>query len=208
MKILLVACFLLSGFTSTFGFCNAMQDLQKRLANVNSFYATFKQTVISSDGIVYEQGLGELWIKRPYLFNWHLISPDESILISDGKTLWFYNPCLKQVIATWLHNAIDKMPFMLLASNNPNDWNQYQIKQNGDEFELIPKASDDNLKKFVMTVNNNGTIRSFTAVEQDQKRIAYILKIQKDISFDINQFIFIPPSDVQLDDQRQSSNSK
>ncbi len=203
MKRLLVACSLLSVFASTFGLCDPSQDLQQRLAKVNSFYAKFTQTIISRNGMVLDNGIGELWIKRPYLFNWHLISPDESILISDGITLWFYNPCIKQVIKTWLHNAIDNMPFMLITTNKKNDWNQYQIKQKGDEFELIPKKeSNDNIKKFVMTVTNNGDIRRFTAVEQDQRRITYILKIQKDISIDMNKFIFIPPKDVQIDDQR------
>ena len=45
-------------------------------------------------------GEGELWVKRPNLFNWHMTSPDESVLVSDGQTLWFYNPFVEQVTAT------------------------------------------------------------------------------------------------------------
>lgn len=39
-------------------------------------------------------------MKRPNLFNWHMTSPDESVLVSDGQTLWFYNPFVEQVTAT------------------------------------------------------------------------------------------------------------
>lgn len=38
-------------------------------------------------------------------FNWHMTQPDESILVSDGKTLWFYNPFVEQATATWLKDA-------------------------------------------------------------------------------------------------------
>ncbi len=29
-----------------------------------------------------------------------MTQPDESILVSDGKTLWFYNPFVEQATAT------------------------------------------------------------------------------------------------------------
>ncbi len=45
-------------------------------------------------------GRGDLWVKRPNLFNWHMTQPDESVLVSDGKTLWFYNPFVEQATAT------------------------------------------------------------------------------------------------------------
>ncbi|BBI92778.1 outer membrane lipoprotein chaperone LolA [Serratia symbiotica] len=203
MKKLLVACCLLSGFASTSVLADATQDLQNRLAKVNSFHAHFSQTVTSSDGAAVQQGAGELWIKRPNLFNWHMTSPDESVLISDGQTLWFYNPFVEQVTATWLKNATGKTPFMLITRNNANDWKQYQVKQKGDDFELTPKSSSGNLKQFAITVTHSGTIRSFAAVEQDGQRSTYVLKSQQDVSADATKFTFIPPQGVTLDDQRQ-----
>ena len=170
MKKLLVACCLLSGFASTSVLADAAQDLQSRLAKVNSFHASFSQTVTSSDGAAVQQGEGELWVKRPNLFNWHMTSPDESVLVSDGQTLWFYNPFVEQVTATWLKNATGNTPFMLITRNNANDWKQYNVKQKGNDFELTPKSSSGNLKQFAISVDNSGTIRSFAAVEQDGQR--------------------------------------
>ena len=66
---------------------------------------------------------------------------DESILVSDGKTLWFYNPFVEQATATWLKDATGNTPFMLIARNQSSDWQQYNIKQNGDDFVLTPKAT-------------------------------------------------------------------
>ncbi|MNG77972.1 Outer-membrane lipoprotein carrier protein precursor [compost metagenome] len=203
MKKLLVACCLLSGFASTSVLADAAQDLQSRLAKVNSFHASFAQTVTSSDGAAVQQGEGELWVKRPNLFNWHMTSPDESVLVSDGQTLWFYNPFVEQVTATWLKNATGNTPFMLITRNNANDWKQYNVKQKGDDFELTPKSSSGNLKQFAITVTNSGTIRSFAAVEQDGQRSSYALKSQQNTSVDAAKFKFTPPKGVTLDDQRQ-----
>ncbi|PVZ86216.1 outer-membrane lipoprotein carrier protein LolA [Serratia sp. S1B] len=203
MKKLLVACCLLSGWVSTAVWADAAQDLQSRLAKVNSFHASFSQKVTSADGAAVQQGEGELWVKRPNLFNWHMTSPDESVLVSDGETLWFYNPFVEQVTASWLKSATGNTPFMLITRNNANDWKQYNVKQKGDEFELTPKASSGNLKQFAITVTNSGTIKSFTAVEQDGQRSAYQLQGQQNSSVDAAKFKFTPPKGVTLDDQRQ-----
>ncbi|EFE93565.1 outer membrane lipoprotein chaperone LolA [Serratia odorifera] len=203
MKKLLVACCLLSGFASTSVLADAAQDLQTRLAKVNSFHASFTQTVTGGDGSAVQQGEGELWVKRPNLFNWHMTSPDESVLVSDGETLWFYNPFVEQVTATWLKSATGNTPFMLITRNSPSDWKQYNIKQKGDDFELTPKSSSGNLKQFAISVTNSGTIKSFAAVEQDGQRSAYALKSQQNTTVDAGKFKFTPPKGVTLDDQRQ-----
>ncbi len=82
-----------------------------------------------------------------------MTQPDESILVSDGKTLWFYNPFVEQATATWLKDATGNTPFMLIARNQSSDWQQYNIKQNGDDFVLTPKASNGNLKQFTINVD-------------------------------------------------------
>ncbi|MFI0489251.1 MAG: outer membrane lipoprotein chaperone LolA [Yersinia sp. (in: enterobacteria)] len=203
MKKLLVACCLLLGLISASALADASKDLQSRLNKVNSFHTRFLQNVTSADGAVVQEGEGELWVKRPNLFNWHMTSPDESVLISDGETLWFYNPFVEQVTATWLRNATGNTPFMLITRNNSDDWKQYNVKQKGDDFELTPKTANGNLKQFAIAVTPDGTIKNFTAVEQDGQRSAYTLKGQQNSSTDASKFKFTPPKGVTLDDQRQ-----
>ena len=77
------------------------------------------------------------------------------------------------------------------------------MKQQGDNFELTPKSANGNLKQFAITVTNDGTIKSFTAVEQDGQRSAYNLKTQQNGAVDAGKFKFTPPKGVTLDDQRQ-----
>lgn len=203
MKKLMISCFLMAAFTSVNAIADASSDLQQRLGKVKSFHASFTQKVTDGSGQSVQEGEGELWVKRPNLFNWHMTAPDESVLISDGKTLWFYNPFVEQVSATWLKDATSNTPFMLIARNQGSDWQQYNIKQQGDSFELTPKSADGNLKQFTINVSSNGTINQFSAIEQDGQRSSYALKTQQNGTVSADKFQFTPPQGVTLDDQRQ-----
>ncbi|KAA9001085.1 outer membrane lipoprotein chaperone LolA [Affinibrenneria salicis] len=203
MKKILVACCVITGLVSSAVYADAVSDLQGRLSKVNSFHARFNQTVTSADGAAVQEGEGELWLKRPNLFNWKTTAPDENVLVSDGKTLWFYNPFVEQVTATWLKDATGNTPFMLIARNSASDWQQYNVRQQGDAFSLTPKAASGNLKQFAITVTNSGTIKAFIATEQDGQRSAWVLKDQQNGAVDAAKFTFTPPKGVALDDQRQ-----
>lgn len=203
MKTRLLAAGLFSIMVAAPALADDAGALQRRLNLVNTFHASFTQTVTSAEGGQVQQGEGELWVKRPNLFNWHMTTPDESVLISDGQTLWFYNPFVEQATATWLKNATGNTPFMLITRNSASDWKQYNVKQQGDEFALTPKTASGNLKQFTIRVGTDGTINGFTAVEQDGQRSAYQLKSQKNGPVDAAKFKFSPPKGVTLDDQRQ-----
>ena len=92
---------------------------------------------------------------------------------------------------------------MLIARNQSSDWQQYNIKQNGDELVLTPKASNGNLKQFTINVGRDGTIHQFSAVEQDDQRSSYQLKSQQNGAVDAAKFTFTPPQGVTVDDQRK-----
>ena len=139
MKKLAITCALLSGMVVSQVWADAASDLKSRLDKVSSFHASFTQKVTDGSGNAVQDGQGDLWVKRPNLFNWHMTQPDESVLVSDGKTLWFYNPFVEQATATWLKDATSNTPFMLIARTQfsaveqDDQRSSYQLKsqQNG-----------------------------------------------------------------------------
>lgn len=203
MKKLMMSAGLLTMFASASVLADASHDLQQRLDKVSTFHASFTQKVTDGSGSSVQDGEGELWVKRPNLFNWHMTAPDESVLVSDGKSLWFYNPFVEQASVTWLKSATSNTPFMLIARNQASDWQNYNVEQSGDNFELTPKQPGGNLKQFTITVTPSGTINQFSAVEQDGQRSSYALKSQQNGSVSPDKFTFTPPKGVTVDDQRQ-----
>ncbi|WMY96558.1 MAG: outer membrane lipoprotein chaperone LolA [Arsenophonus sp.] len=183
---------------------NASKELQIRLNKINSFYANFIQNVISIDGNIIQEGKGELWIKRPNLFHWHLTSPDENFLIADGKNLWFYNPLIKQVTISLLKETMVNTPFILITRKNAIDWKSYHVIQNDNKF--ILKGKKNNQFFFSITIKLNGTIQEFSTVEENGQKISYNFKRQALNNIDKKKFQFIPPKDVTIDDQRSKKN--
>lgn len=202
MKRFLVVGSLAISTLATMAIASDAGDLQSRLEKVNSFHAAFIQTVTDGAAGNVQKGNGELWVKRPSLFNWHMTAPDESTIISDGKTLWYYNPFVEQVTATWLKDATSNTPFMLIARNQSSDWQSYQISRKGDHFVLTPKQNNGNLKQFTIDVTPSGTINQFTAIEQDGQRSQFQLTSQQNGAIDAAKFHFTPPQGVTVDDQR------
>ncbi|UDG79822.1 outer membrane lipoprotein chaperone LolA [Candidatus Steffania adelgidicola] len=199
-RLMIVYC--LAAILSAPVFGDDADVLKNRLNKINSFYAHFVQKVTGTSGDLIQEGKGEIWVKRPNLFNWHITEPDESRLISDGKTLWFYNPFVKQATANYLKKSIENTPFMLILTSNSEDWRQYHVRQDGNDFWLVPKSDEGNPKEFRINITDNGTMKAFSIVEHDGLCSVYELKNQKQTFIDNVQFKFTIPQNATLDDQR------
>ncbi|CUX96278.1 Outer-membrane lipoprotein carrier protein precursor [Candidatus Gullanella endobia] len=203
-KWLITACLIaITTLPVSSTFADDANILKNRLNKINNFHAIFDQKVIDSEGRTIQEGKGEFWIKRPNLFNCHMTSPDEIMLISDGKTLWFYNAFIEQATANWLKNETGNTPFIFIIRNNPADWKQYNIKHHGNNFLIVPKDNKNNLKQFTINITANGAITSFATLEKNGQYSSYKLKRQNNTLIQDSKFHFILPKGVILDDQRQ-----
>ncbi|KAE9530344.1 outer membrane lipoprotein chaperone LolA [Testudinibacter aquarius] len=180
----------------------AVDELQQRLAEVGSYSADFNQRVTSADGKLVQEGSGKFQVKRPNLFRLDSKKPQETQIIADGKTLWYYDPFVQQVTARKVSEAIDNTPFILLTSNDPKQWNNYTVTQKDDTFTLTPKAKDSAIKRFEVRIDNNGLLRNFSTVEQDGQANLYMLRNMNNVTLDNKLFQFSVPKGVELDDQR------
>ena len=190
--------------SSNFAFADAADELQNRLNQVTVLSADFSQTVTSAGGKNVQQGSGKLQIKRPNLFRMDTKSPQETQIIADGKTLWYYDPFVQQVTAQWVKDAVNNTPFVLLTSNDKSHWNQYSVTQNADTFVLKPKAKNSNIKQFDIRVDTNGVLKNFSTTEKDGQTNLYVLRNITNQTLADSLFQFSVPKGVELDDQRQS----
>lgn len=188
---------------SNFAFADAADELQNRLNQVTVLSADFSQTVTSAGGKNVQQGSGKLQIKRPNLFRMDTKSPQETQIIADGKTLWYYDPFVQQVTAQWVKDAVNNTPFVLLTSNDKTHWNQYSVTQNADTFVLKPKAKNSNIKQFDIRVDTNGVLKNFSTTEKDGQTNLYVLRNITNQTLADSLFKFSVPKGVELDDQRK-----
>lgn len=89
------------------------------LAGMNTWSASFVQTVEDSKGKRIGTGKGRLIIVRPGRFRWES-SPEGAgdaaqLLVADGANLWFFDSDLEQATVKPLAEALPQSPAMLLA---------------------------------------------------------------------------------------------
>lgn len=188
--------------TAQLAFANAQQTLQERLDKVASYSAQFTQRVINTQGQLLQNGKGTFMVKRPALFRLDTTSPEESQLISDGKTLWYYNPFVQQVTAKNLAQSVENTPFVLLTDNNSKNWKEYNVTQVSNTFKLTPKSANSALKYFTIYIDKNGLIRNFSSTDKDGQVNAYNLTNLSTKPLANKLFEFKVPAGVELDDQR------
>lgn len=189
--------------TSQLAWAGAAEELQQRLSQVNTLSADFVQTVTSGGGKNVQQGSGKLQIKRPNLFRMDTKTPQETQIISDGKTLWYYDPFVQQATAQWVKDAVNNTPFVLLTSNDKSHWKQYSVTQQADTFVLKPISPKSNIKQFDIRVDTQGVLRNFSTTEKDGQTNLYVLRNITNQSLADSLFQFTPDKGVEVDDQRK-----
>ncbi|SCB85224.1 outer membrane lipoprotein chaperone LolA [Gilliamella intestini] len=191
---------LIGALVSLSAWAGDKEVLQQRLDKIDGFYARFSQDVKTADNQQVQEGKGDLWVSRPYYFNWTMNEPDETSIISDGKNMWVYTPAVQQVSVMDLKKAIDNRLMLLITDSHNSIWNAYNVTRKQNSFTL--KATDGSNQDFVISVLPTGMISNFTIIEEDGQRSFYDLSHQKLGKVDLNKFKFTPPAGVTIDDQR------
>lgn len=182
---------------------SAKEQLVTRLSKISTLASDFTQKVLDEEGTLLQEGSGNLLIQKPNKVRWHTQSPEESLIISDGETLWFYDPFIEQVSAHNLSDAIANTPIMMLTSNDEMIWNDYNISQSGEtSFIIVAKDANSQVKSLAIDFSEAG-LSAFTISDSTgQQSIITLKNIAEGATPDAKLFSFEIPEGVYLDDQR------
>ncbi len=192
---------------------NAKQQLIDHLAQLSFFSANFNQKIIDLEGQVLLEGSGKIAMSKPNLIHWQTITPDETLLVSDGNTLWSYDPFIEQASAYSLAKSIHNTPILLLTSDEPSLWQAYQVikapssQANTSRFEVLPLTNNGQIKKLTLSfseVTKNQTQLSAMSFEDATGQISEISLTQFNgkVKPAASLFEFTLPQGVRLEDER------
>lgn len=192
------------------------QALMDKLSKVNFFSASFTQKIVSDAGEILQQGRGEIAISKPNLVHWKTTEPDETLIISDGETLWFFDPFIEQATAYGLDTAINNTPILLLTHNDKALWQQYQVSEQAplNQHETISKNSQ--VTTYIVTPTNEASqIKqlSLSFIKEQLRYFAFtdatgqvsqitLLDYDSEQAPSENLFTFDVPEGVLLEDKR------
>lgn len=181
----------------------AKDNLMSQLAKTTFFQADFEQKVFDEQGTELQAGKGKLAVKKPNLVNWHTLTPDESLIVSDGSTLWLFDPFIEQATAYDLSQSVTNTPILLLTNNDPKLWQHYKISQSADNsYSITALDNTAQVQKLELTFNGD-QIRQFSLIDITGQLSEITLSNLDDKSaIDNKTFEFTVPEGVLLDDQR------
>ena len=132
---------------------NGIARMHAFLKDVRSLKADFTQVVLDANLRQVKESVGTLAIKRPDRFRWDYATPNQEIIVADGRRVWIYDVELQQVTVKSLNGTLAASPAVLLSGSN-NVQQNFIVKDLGEEnglewVGLTPKVKDtdfDNVK--------------------------------------------------------------
>jgi outer membrane lipoprotein carrier protein len=150
-----------------------LKEVEAKYTKAATLFAKFAQTKEIASLKMKKQSSGDLWVKRPDKFRWQTLEPDPNILVSDGKTYWFYTPPFDedergQLIIRKSSQVQSKLLTALLSGAFSTTKDLTVTKKGEADFLLTPKpgTAGDVLKA---TVTISPTDKTITRVVLDHK---------------------------------------
>ncbi|MBU2881328.1 outer membrane lipoprotein chaperone LolA [Psychrosphaera sp. B3R10] len=178
-------------------------ELRTILKQYNGFSADFSQRVVDSELNVLHEAQGRLKFKQPGLFLWEITEPEPELLVSNGETLWWFNPFIEQVSLFDASQAVAQTPFALLVSQDDETWSQFTIEKQQNHFVVSPKLLDQAQVIELKVTFKDTLLTNIAVVGRTMQVSQYAISNQVFADVDNGLFQFEIPLGTDIDDQRQ-----
>lgn len=179
------------------------QTLIEKLRSLNAFSAQFSQKVYDNEMQLLQQGAGNIQVAKPNKIYWQTTEPEETLIVSDGNTLWFYDPFIEQASAYSLQESIANTPILLIINEDPAIWAQYDITQLSDnQFQINALDEQSQVKTLIITFNKNEITELIITDATGQQSFITLTERKYNFIPDESLFNFVVPDGVNIDDQR------
>lgn len=202
-----VGCFLLGAVSFVSLAKDAEQELRGMLAQFDGYTASFDQRVVDLQGTVLHKAKGQMSFEQPGKFIWRVTSPEEELLLSNGETVWWYNPFVEQVSIFDSKQAVDKTPFALLVSQDNETWSQFKIVKDNSDFVVQSNSTSEAAVRELRIRFEGDKLSQILILDRSMQTSEYRISEQSFKDIVDSEFSFVIPEDTEIDDQRQLSQS-
>jgi outer membrane lipoprotein carrier protein len=172
--------------------------------NLTTIQGHFKQSLYNQKNILISESSGDFLIQRPDRFIWDVTEPMAQKTVSDGKTLWIYQPDLEQATKTAVTQQIGKTPLAILSGSVTALTNAYIIesdtpnKKNHEVFKFTAKDENGSFKTVKLFFHDN-TLEEMQLFDNlgQQTQIQFI-SVQTNQPIKETVFNFVPPKGTDI----------
>lgn len=180
----------------------AVQRLTTLLNQAQTISGRFSQLTLDGSGTQLQETSGAMSLKRPGQFRWHTDAPMEQLLVSNGETIWLYDPDLEQVTIQKMDQRLTHTPALLLSGDVSKIAESFDItlKEGGNvvDFILKPKAADSLFDSLRLSFRS-GVINDMQLIDNvGQRTNILFLGVKMNPPIDASQFTFAIPEGVDV----------
>ena len=190
-------------FVATAAHAGARDDLDAFTHGLKGLQGGFAQTVYDSNGAKKESSTGRVSLSAPRLFRWEYVKPYPQLIVADGKTVWVYDPDLKQVTRRPQGAAEGNSPLAVLIDPAKLD-KDYLVADAGSDgglewLTLTPRDKDNaSFESARLGFDRGGLNRmSFTDLLGQRTEIVFA-KWVRNPAFGRGTFTYVPPKGVDV----------
>jgi outer membrane lipoprotein carrier protein len=135
-----------------------LTEVQNRYEKTSDFEANFAQEYIGKVMRQSQKGEGKVYFKKKGMMRWDYRLPNQKI-ISDGQTLWFYQPDENQVLVSSADKIIKEFGFLVGEGDLRRDFKvshmaeSTPLKEDHFVIEMIPKEAHPAVSRLSLTVD-------------------------------------------------------
>ena len=147
----------------------AATELIKLLGPLTSVSAEFNQKLYSVDDYLIQDSSGHMKVSKPGKIRWVLDSPMEQWLISDGITLWLYDPDLEQVVIRAFNSDVAATPALLFTGSVSELASAFRVRESKSEVANPITTGSESPSDSGFDQATNTNYRSFTLMPRDNQ---------------------------------------
>ena len=179
---------------------SALEKMKTFIAKTPYAEGTFTQTVVDKQGReASTPSSGRFRFLRPGCFEWHYEKPYEQTIMSNGKTLWIYDPDLRQVTVRSISDKqIRETPAGLLFG--ATDWEQTAqlTTVDADHIEAVFKQKEGSFERAVIGFTKDGQLAQLTLVDHFGQTTTVVFTAFTRVEQSTKSFEFSIPPDTDV----------
>ncbi|PCI76158.1 MAG: outer membrane lipoprotein carrier protein LolA [SAR86 cluster bacterium] len=183
---------------------SAIDRLDALLGNIETLAADVVQLIVESDGGVLEESEIQMLLKKPDGFYWETLTPFPELIVTDGSTLWNYQPDLEQVVIEDWDSSRSELAAQLLSGNIESLAGDYTIdsvtsgESEHQEFELTPRGADNVYQLISINFMHDELESIYLNSKNGQQTVWRFENVIRNRAIADARFQFVPPENIEI----------
>ena len=173
--------------------------LQERLAGFTQLSGRFEQVLQSDGGATLESSGGEFALLRPAYLRWHILEPEEQLLVASGDSFWHYDVELETATRRRIDPGNPQSPLAILSGDSAVLSEYYQVESlDASSWTLTPQFADAEFESVTLLFDGDLPIRMDIRDRLGRTSSIQFVELDAGPGLAPGDFSFTPPAGVDI----------